>query len=103
MSSSSRTGGILGFDLDLLFNPAVLQVNLIHGFAGPTILKAHGQTQHFEALQYLGGGPPGVFGDVFAGMIDLSNAPSAGDGVLVRVTLQAVGAGVSKLDLAFLT
>ena len=96
----SDRGGIRGTDFDLLFNPSVVRVNQIQGFEGPTILKAGGGEEPFEQFDLIG--PPGTTGDVFGGMVDLSAVPRFGDGVLTRVTLQAVGEGFSHLDLRYL-
>lgn len=100
-------GGIAGTDFNLLFDPAVLQVDKIHMFTGPTILKAVGHSLPISLVDYdfhippdsIFEEPPGTKGNVYVDMVDLSPAGEDGDGVLTRVTLQAVGVGASKLDL----
>lgn len=99
--------GIAGFGFNFLFDPAILQVNGVQAFDGPTILKAAENTIKLVGLDYDGRdpssreGPAGTTGnvrvDMFGG-VPAQPLPS-GDGVLTRITLQAVREGTSRLDL----
>lgn len=101
----SGSNGIAGFGFNLLFDPAVLQVNKVQSYDGPTILKTTGDTMPIVYLDYDGlhfpgrEAAPGTTGNVRIDILDLSLNYESGDGVLTRVTLKAVGDGVSRLDL----
>lgn len=94
--------GILGMDLDFLFDPAVMHVANVQSFRGPTILRppGPGTPPYSEIIDYNWNtdyAPPGVTGDTFISMLNFSPTLLSGDGVLVRVTLQAVGAGKGQV------
>ncbi len=98
--------GIAGFAFNLLFDPAVVQVLLVQAFDGPTILKAGGAPNPFVFIDYDGTSnppnhdpPPGTTGNVRIDVGDLSQKFEHGDGVLTRITLQAVGPGTSSLTV----
>jgi hypothetical protein len=101
-----QRGTIIGIDLTLLFDPAVVHTIGVGLFDGPTILKAAGEADPFEWYDFnhhIGDdneGPPGTIGASHFAMVDLSDFRESGDGVLVRITLKAVGVGTSILDLA---
>lgn len=102
-----NTGGIVGADFDLLFDPAVVQVNAFQSLEGPTILKASGEAAGSSYVDYNLGGetddrdPPGITGNILAGILDQSTNVEDGDGVLGRLTLEAVGEGSTRLDLTY--
>lgn len=98
--------GIQGIDLDFVFDPAVVHVANVQSFHGPTILKAPGPgiPSYFDNVDYnwhTGYDPPGVTGDTFVSMISYSDEWVGGDGVLVRITLQAAGAGRGRLSTQY--
>lgn len=97
---------ITGAGFNLLFDPDVLQVDLVQEFNGPTILKAEGEPIPIAFLDYkfsfgedLRDGPPGDTGNVRLDMADLSTNYDDGSGVLSRITVTAIGDGRSRLDL----
>jgi hypothetical protein len=95
--------GIAGFGFNLLFDPSILQVNNVLAFDGPTILKAADHPVPVAFLNYDGyssgqNQPPGRSGNVRVDLINLGSNFANGDGVLTRITLQAVGTGTSRLD-----
>jgi hypothetical protein len=96
--------GIAAFGFNLLFDPTVLQVNDVLAYDGPTILKAADNPIPVAILDYDGHSspdqdpPPGRSGNVRVDMINLGYNFAKGDGVLTRITLQAVGTGTSRLD-----
>jgi hypothetical protein len=107
---TTYTNGIGAYGTNLLFDPAILQVSKVQTFDGPTILKAGGTPIPFVILDYaynpspsgvdsVRNDPPGTTGDTRIDVVDLSQHYESGDGVLTRVTLQAVGSGKSRLDL----
>jgi hypothetical protein len=86
---------ISGFQADLLYDPSVLKVNAIdYGF----LLSSTG-----SGVLDFGSDTPDTDGEVLlsAAMFNLLSIIGAdGDGVLARVSLQAIGPGTSPLDIA---
>lgn len=89
---------ITGVGFDLLYNPAIVQVNaeshnyLLTVNPGSSIFAAGDETLGF----------PDTDGDFNEATLDTGPIPSStetGPGVLSRITLQAVGTGVSSLTL----
>jgi hypothetical protein len=101
--SAPEAGGIGGFAFDFRFDPAVLQVDLVQAFDGPTILTASGPYAPLTQIEYngafQGGDPPGVTGDVRVAVFDFSTNYESGSGILTRVNLRSVGEGASALWL----
>lgn len=97
--------GLGGFDFNFLFDHSVVEVTAIQAYDGPSILKAGGQPMPFVIRDYdaredgIREGPPGVTGNVLLTMLDGSLNYEGGDGVLTRISLKAVGEGVSRLEL----
>lgn len=87
--------GLTGFQANLMYDPAVLQVtNVDYNF----ILTSTGSA----AIPVGDSLPDDGDGDFFlaAVMFSLEIVPADGDGVLVRVTMEALGPGASPLHLA---
>src|SRR3989304_3324345 len=88
----SGSGGLVGFQFDLLYDPTV--VNVV-GFDARMMLTADGEAMLFSLSDPV----PDNDGDFLAAALDFSTSYESGDGVLIRITLQAVGNGTSLLDL----
>ena len=86
------TDGIIGFGFEMRYDPAVVQVT---GADGSFLLTSAGNPIPFEIYD------PLVDDDGFFryDFVDLSLNIEHGDGVLVRLTLSAVGSGTSSLVL----
>ncbi len=85
---------IAGFQADLLYNPAVLRVtavnyNFLLTTTGTAVLNAGSPTPDFD----------GLFRTAAAMFSTTPFTGASGNGVLARVTLQAVGTGSSVLDI----
>ncbi len=83
--------GITGMEAHLLYNAAVLRVtgvsySFLIGSAGGIVLE-------------LGDLVPDTDGDFKLGVVTFPLTTASGSGVLARVTLEAVGAGTTMLDL----
>jgi hypothetical protein len=100
-------GGVMGFSYNLLFDPSVLEVTAIDD---NFLTQAGGDTTEFESIDadYVQGENPdedplpGTTGDVRVDYFDFGDAPDSiesGSGVLSRITLHAVGTGLSGLQL----
>lgn len=84
--------GISGFQADLLYDPAIVHVTGVdYRFLLASTLAA---------VVDVGDLVPDTDGTFFVGAVQFPLVPAVGSGVLVRVTLQAVGVGGSALDLA---
>ncbi len=83
---------ISGFQADLLYNPAIVNVTGVdyHFLLASTLV----------GVVDVGDSVPDSDGTFVLGAVQFPLVPAAGSGVLARVTLQAVGAGASSLDLA---
>ena len=88
----SGSGGLVGFQFDLLYDPTV--VNVV-AFDARMMLTADGEAMLFSISDPV----PDNDGDFLAAALDFSTSYESGDGVLIRITLQAVGNGTSLLDL----
>lgn len=82
---------LTGIEAHLLYDPAVLQVTVVEydfllGTAGGSLLD-------------LGDPVPDGDGDFEMGAVTFPLSPATGSGVLVRLTLEALGDGTSPLDL----
>jgi Cohesin domain len=83
--------GVAGVDLDLLYNPAVVSVQA----SDPNfILSGVGHN-----LQNFSDPAPSNDGDQGIHLVDLGGTYRTGDGVVVRLTFKAVGAGDTSLAL----
>ncbi|MCH8345552.1 MAG: hypothetical protein IIC87_01330 [Chloroflexi bacterium] len=92
----TNSGGVAGFQFDVLYDPAV--VNVI-GWDADMMLAANGDPIWFSVTDPASASEPDADGDFFVAQADLSVNLESGDGVLIRITLQAVGVGTSILDL----
>jgi hypothetical protein len=98
-------GGVAAVEFDLIFDPSVVHVVSVQGFDGPSILAADGAYLPTVFADYdntendIRQPPPGVTGNVRIALVDASLEFESGSGVATRVTLQAVGSGVSRLEL----
>lgn len=91
--AATGSGGVIGFQANLLYDPAVLNV------VGANVNMMLGADPGSIILDVSDLLPDGD-GDWLAAAADLgSGSQASGEGVLVRVTLQAVGNGVSSLSL----
>jgi hypothetical protein len=88
----SDWGGLAGFQFNLLYEPTV--VNVVD-FDAEMMLTADGEA----ILLSLSDPVPDTDGDFLGAAVDLGTNYESGDGVLIRITLEAVGEGVSTLDL----
>lgn len=84
--------GIAGLEGHLMYNSSVLMVTAVSyafliGSAGGILVE-------------LGDLVPDSDGDLKLGVVTFPLTPASGSGVLARVTLEAVGAGTTTLDLA---
>ena len=93
-----NSGGIAGFGYNLHYDPKVLNVT-----ADDNSLKLGGSLFEFIQANYLAGGGanplPSTSGDMRVDVGDLSSIPKSGDGVMSRLTIQAVGPGQSTITL----
>ena len=96
-----RQTGISGFTFDLVFNPAVIEVASVRLWEGPTILRAYdlGRLNYVDYNFPRGNESPGTTGDTRVEMFPYTQDIPSGDGVLTRVSLQAVGDGASRPDV----
>jgi Thrombospondin type 3 repeat/Cohesin domain len=83
---------ISGFQADILYNPAIVNVTGVdyHFLLASTLV----------GVVDVGDSVPDSDGTFVLAAVQFPSAAAAGSGVLARVTLQAVGGGVSSLDLA---
>jgi len=98
--SGSGTG-ISSFGMNLIFDPAIVAVSKVHLWDGPTILRMHGGGG-IESVAYnflANAEAPGTNGDTRFELIPNTRQYASGDGVLTRVSLRAVGPGVSRLHV----
>jgi hypothetical protein len=86
--------GAVAFELDLLYNPAVLKVT---GLNEQLLLL---QNPPPGTILNFGDATPDTDGDFHLAAINHVGGYETGAGVLARITLQVVGAGVSTLDIA---
>ncbi len=91
--ASGFSDGLSGFALNLRYDPAVLKVTAINT---DLMLSAAGPRNPFDVTDPL----PDSDGNFRADEADLSRNFESGDGVLMRLTLQAVGTGLSSLILS---
>ena len=97
-------GGVMGFSYNLLFDPSVLEVTAIDD---DFLTQSGGDTSEFDSVDadYVDGESPdndplpATAGDLRVDNLDLSETIESGSGVLSRITLHAIGAGVSQLEL----
>ena len=92
VDSGSGAGGLAGFQFNLMYDPTV--VNVVAANAD-MMLTAGGGSIPFS----LGDIVPDADGDFLTAEVDLGATLESGDGVLIRVTLRAVGQGRSPLAL----
>jgi hypothetical protein len=83
--------GLTGMEAHLLYNPSVVHVKAVNY---QFLLATSGA---FVVL--LGETPPDSDGDLLLGAVTFPLTPVSGSGVLVRITLEAAGPGISLLDL----
>jgi hypothetical protein len=99
---SGTTGGLAGFAYNFLFDPAVIHVTAINN---RLMIAAGGEVAAFEIIDADGNGGsnsdplPAVTGNVRVDFGDLSANVESGDGVLSRLTIEAVRAGKTDLRL----
>ena len=90
--ASGFSDGLSGFGFNFKYDPKVLEVTAIDA---NMMLAAAGPRNPFEVADPL----PDTDGNLRVDEADLSQHFESGDGVLLRVTLQAVGPGLSTLGL----
>lgn len=101
--NESPHGGLAGLDLDVVFDPAVVWVKRVQEET-PTLWAPVESELVFWVLDYhTPGAPdgPGSTGRVSVGAGDLSSNYESGDGILLRLTLQAVGTGSSTISVVY--
>ncbi|MEO8457198.1 MAG: thrombospondin type 3 repeat-containing protein [Chloroflexota bacterium] len=81
--------GVAGVQGDLLYDPSIVKVTALDY----NFLMASGQINAFSFSDV----PPDTDGDFFFSIADLSGVAESGEGVIIRVTLEAVGIGVTTL------
>jgi hypothetical protein len=105
IAHTDNSGGIVGYEFNVRFDPVILRLDLVHALDGPSILKGGGDPLPFVWKDYnwhpddAAEGPPGTTGNSLAAVVDLSGVYESGDGVLTRLTFTAVGGGVSSIYL----
>ncbi len=88
------SGGLLSFQFSLLYDAAKVAV----AWVDPRMLVA---ANVGSSIPSFGDQAPDSDGDLLVAALDTSqSAPESGDGVLARLTLQGVAAGISSLILA---
>jgi hypothetical protein len=97
--SSNFEFGLAGYGLNLHFDP-----NVVHtvGANSKMMIQTSSGFEFIGGNYVLGGGAnpfPGTSGDSRVDFVDLGSQASAGDGVLARITLQAIGPGTTDLKL----
>jgi hypothetical protein len=85
------SGGIQGYDMDLLYNTHVLQIESVN-FDNPSIFETGGLTD---------GVVPNTTGSLHLGRAQFSRTTTGGDGVLARLQAKVVGTGRSTLQLTY--
>jgi Cohesin domain len=97
-ATGGSSGGIAGFSYNFHYDPKVLTVT-----AADNSLMLGSTLFEFIEANYLAGGSanplPATSGDMRVDVGDLSGIPKSGDGVLSRLTIQAVGPGQSTITL----
>ncbi len=87
------SGGIIGFQFNLLYDPSVLRVV---GYDERMMLTAAGES----VFVTFSDSAPDSDGDFLTAAADLGDTDfESGDGILTRITLEAVGVGTSVLQL----
>jgi len=86
--------GLRAIGLELLVDPDIARVQRVHGFDGPTLIASDNTLEPLEWFDY--GDPARTRID----LLDLAPTAESGDGVLVRVTLEAMSPGVSTVGLS---
>ena len=104
--------GIWGYGTHLYFDPSVLYVEKVHAFDGPSLIWVEQPIAKFVVVDYFDGrrdeglGEPsesqqtsgnGPSNRVRIDAVDLGAAFESGDGILTRITMKAVGEGVSSV------
>ncbi len=84
-------GGLGGFDFTLLYDPSQLVVTAVNDQM-MLATGTHNIISYTEA-------PPDTDGHLLVRAYDLSNNPESGNGVLARITLNAIGSGQSNLSV----
>jgi hypothetical protein len=84
-------GGLGGFDFTLLYDPSQLVVTAVNDQM-MLATGTHNIVSYTEA-------PPDTDGHLLVRAYDVSNNPESGDGVLARITLNAIGQGPSNLSV----
>jgi hypothetical protein len=90
-SFANFAGGLGGFDFTLVYDPSQLVVTAVNDQMMLAV-GAHNIASTTEA-------PPDTDGHFLVRAYDLSNNPESGDGVLARITLNAIGHGPSSLSV----
>ena len=88
--------GVAGFQLNLIYDPAV--VNVV-GQDAAMLLTADGESILISLGDGASAEAPDADGDFLMAEADMSANFESGDGVLTRITLRAVGEGASALHL----
>jgi hypothetical protein len=86
-----------GFDVTLSYTPTILNVT------GYDVLQMLNAASGSNVLNLSDPGMPDTDGYWRAGAFDIGTGHESGSGVLVRVTLQAVGTGVSDIDMSMVS
>ncbi len=99
----TKSGGVAGFAFNLTFNPSVLKVTAVND---SFLIEAAGGVLRFEMIDAnVYGGTnadplPATTGNLRVDFANLGPNPTSGAGVLSRISLQAVGSGISVLTLS---
>jgi hypothetical protein len=88
----SDSGALMGFQFNLLYDPTVVNVTA----HDPEMMLA---ADPESILIDISDAVPDMDGDWLAAAADLGKGEASGDGVLMRITLEAVGDGTSALQL----
>jgi hypothetical protein len=105
IAGSGAGPNIQGFDMDLIYNPAIVRVSAL-----PANACAGGPPGNLD-MQYAGtpggshstttDGTPDSDGDFFMSEADFGATGESGPGILIRLSLQGVAPGLSPLTLQY--
>lgn len=88
--------GMGGFETDVLYNPAIVKVTAVQG---SFLLASSGSS----SISSFSNTVPDTDGDFRTSFLDSSTSYESGEGILVRLTFQAVATGKTTLSTADLS